>query len=123
MALKNVANMLSRRFSSGTASVGGIETKYAGSKNIRDDKLRNLCVRLEQAAEKAKQLNDECNAIFAVKRAFPMDRLIWLGLIINLAHEIGEQVLRISTTKEYIKFKESQLSACRAKKQKLQFPA
>ncbi|KAI3858998.1 hypothetical protein MKW92_031248, partial [Papaver armeniacum] len=61
MALKNVANMLSRRFSSGTASVGGIETKYAV---IRDDKLRNLCVRLEQAAEKAKQLNDECNAIF-----------------------------------------------------------
>ncbi|KAI3927491.1 hypothetical protein MKW92_026492 [Papaver armeniacum] len=120
MALKNVANMLSRRFSSGTASVGGIETKYAV---IRDDRLRNLCVRLEQAAEKAKQLNDECNAIFAVKRAFPMDRLVWLGLIINLAHEIGEQVLTISTTKEYIKFKESQLSACRAKKQKLQFPA
>ncbi|RZC78094.1 hypothetical protein C5167_002294 [Papaver somniferum] len=108
MALKNVAKMLSRWFSSGT---------------IRDDKLRNLCVRLEQAAEKAKQLNDECDAIFAVKRAFPMDRLIWLGFIINLAHEIGEQVLTISTTKEDIKFKESQLSARRLEKHKLQLSA
>ncbi|KAI3977964.1 hypothetical protein MKX01_032341 [Papaver californicum] len=72
MALKNVAKMLFRRFSSGTRSVGGIETNNIV---IRDDKLRSVYVRLEKINEKANQLADECNAIYALKRALPRDRL------------------------------------------------
>ncbi|KAI3891947.1 hypothetical protein MKX03_031605 [Papaver bracteatum] len=92
MALRNVAKTLSRRFSSGTTGVvtqnGGIETR-------------------DQATEKTKQLIDECNAIIALRRAFSMDRVIWLGLIINIGDEIHEQFITIQD----IKSKDAQLSA------------
>ncbi|KAI3919228.1 hypothetical protein MKW92_012796 [Papaver armeniacum] len=108
MALKNVAKMLSRRwFSSGTSS------------GIRDDGLRSLCERLEQAAEEANQLRDECNAIFALKRAFAIDQFLWAGFIMTLGFKISEHVQSIKDIKD----KTSQLSARRAKKQELKLPA
>ncbi|RZC77911.1 hypothetical protein C5167_002095 [Papaver somniferum] len=112
MALKNVANMLSRRFSSGTTGVvtknGGIETK-----DIRDDRVRSIAIRLEQAIEKTKLLTDECNAIFALKRAFSMDRVIWLGFILGIGSQIHEQFITIQD----IKAKDAQLSARLTKRQ------
>ncbi|RZC82627.1 hypothetical protein C5167_045413 [Papaver somniferum] len=112
MALKNVAKMLSRRYSSGTTSVvtknGGFETKH-----IRDDRVRRIAERLEQATEKTKRLTDECNAIFALRRAFSMDRIIWLGLIMSIGDEIHEQFKTIQD----IKAKDAQLSACLTKRQ------
>ncbi|MCL7028773.1 hypothetical protein MKW94_009836 [Papaver nudicaule] len=115
MALKNFSKLLlSRGFSSG---IRGVVTKHAV---IRDDKLRSVCERLEQAAEKAKQLKDECDAAFALKKMFPSDRVIWLGIILNLAGLTGGQVQMISETRKEIKDTESQLSAIRTKRQELQ---
>ncbi|KAI3989669.1 hypothetical protein MKX01_036278 [Papaver californicum] len=111
MALKNVAQMLFQRFSSGSRSIasknGGIETKHTV---VRDDKLRSVCERLAQATEKGNQLKDECSAIFALTRAFPTDRVIWLGFIINFVHFTNEQAVIISKTRKSIKDKESRLS-------------
>ncbi|KAI3892499.1 hypothetical protein MKW92_021972 [Papaver armeniacum] len=122
MALKNVAKLLSQRwFSSGTTSGvikngGGIETKNT---LIRDDRLRSMCERLEQAAAEANQLRDECNAIFALKRVFTIDQILWGGFIVALGFRIGEQFQLIKDIKD----RESQLSALRTKKQELQLPA
>ncbi|KAI3901297.1 hypothetical protein MKW92_044071 [Papaver armeniacum] len=120
MALKNVAKMLSRRFTSFVSKNGGIETKHSV---ITDDKLRSVCVRSEQITEKAKQLKDEYSAVFALKRAFPLDRVIWLAIILNLGGETGVKVQTIWKTKKYIKDQESELSAFRTRKQELQLPA
>ncbi|KAI3926536.1 hypothetical protein MKX01_011432 [Papaver californicum] len=128
MALKNVAKMLFRRFSSGTRSVGGIETNNIV---IRDDKLRSVYVRLEQATEQANQLADECNTIYispitnpypALKRELPRDRLTWLWFIISLALTISDKAVKTSQTKIKIKDKESELSALRTKNQELHIP-
>ncbi|MCL7036386.1 hypothetical protein MKW94_013571 [Papaver nudicaule] len=113
MGLKDVAKILYLRFSTTTS-------KHAV---IRDDKLRGLCERLEQAAEKAKRLKDECDVAFAIRKAFPTDRILWLALILNLARLTGEQAEVISDTRKRIKDGESQLSALRTKKQELQLPA
>ncbi|KAI3890380.1 hypothetical protein MKX03_028202, partial [Papaver bracteatum] len=88
---------------------------------IKDDKLRNLCVRIEQATEEASQLRDEYNTICALKRRFPRDQRIWLGLICSLTVDIGLQFKFISQRSKSVKEKESQLSAIRTKKQELQF--
>ncbi|MCL7034410.1 hypothetical protein MKW94_024286 [Papaver nudicaule] len=118
MALKNFANMLlSRGFSSG---IREIETKHAV---IKDARLRSVCIRFEQAAEKAKQLKDECDVVFAIRKAFPTDRVIWLGFIMNFTRLTCEQAEKILETKKRIKDKESQLSALRTKNQQLLFPA
>ncbi|KAI3994133.1 hypothetical protein MKX01_012390 [Papaver californicum] len=94
MILKNVAKMLSRRFSSGTTSVvtknRGTETKH-------------------QATEEAKQLTDEFNAILF----FPIDRVIWLGVIISIGARTGEQFIIIPDIKD----KDSKLSASLSKRQ------
>ncbi|MCL7044092.1 hypothetical protein MKW94_003265 [Papaver nudicaule] len=125
MALKNFAkNLLSRGFSSGirgfVTKSGEIETKHAV---IRDPKLRSVCERFEQAAEKAKQLKDECEVVFAIRKAFPTDRVIWLGFIMNFGRLTCEQVETVWETKKRIKDKESQLSALRTQNQELLLPA
>ncbi|KAI3976530.1 hypothetical protein MKX01_008388 [Papaver californicum] len=114
--------MLYWRFSSGTTSLkngGGSETKNT---LIRDDKLRSACERLEQPAEEAKQLRDECNAIFALERAFPFDQVIWFGFILTIFNQIGDQAETILKRRKDIKYKESQLSARLTKEQELQLP-
>ncbi|MCL7044108.1 hypothetical protein MKW94_000288 [Papaver nudicaule] len=125
MALKHFAKLLlSRGLFSGIRGVvtknGGIETKHAV---IKDVKLRSACERLEQAAEKAKQLKDDCDIVFAIRKAFPTDRIIWLGFITNLATLTIEQVQIILKTRKNIKHKESQLSALRTKYQEPQMSA
>ncbi|KAI3976580.1 hypothetical protein MKX01_008438 [Papaver californicum] len=63
MSLKNVAQMLYRRFSSGTTSLkngGGTETKNT---LIRDDKLRSACERLSRLLRK--QISSGMNAMLS----------------------------------------------------------
>ncbi|MCL7027200.1 hypothetical protein MKW94_001602 [Papaver nudicaule] len=96
MTLKYVANMLSRRFANGG---GGIENRHKFCKNIKDARLRSLCVQLEQAAEEANQYREEFNAIFALKKAFPRDQVIWLGIIASFGGAIAHQVAIIRRIK------------------------
>ncbi|MCL7038432.1 hypothetical protein MKW94_005523 [Papaver nudicaule] len=116
MALIDVAKILFLRFSTTTNN---------GSKHavIRDERLRRACERLEEAAEKAKRLKDECDVNFAIRNAFPTDRIIWIGFIMNLADLTIKQLQIISKTREKIKDKAAQLSALRAKERELQLPA
>ncbi|KAI3866601.1 hypothetical protein MKX03_023813 [Papaver bracteatum] len=107
MALKNVAKMLSWRFSSGTTSIvtknGGIETKDVTiSLRLMLSLFETLLVWLEHTKVEAEQLMDECNAIFTLKRAFHIDRLIWFGIIITLGVKIGEQIVTIQEVKDKI---------------------
>ncbi|MCL7039542.1 hypothetical protein MKW94_018242 [Papaver nudicaule] len=83
MALRNAVRIMSRWFSTG----------------IRDARLRNLCVQLEQAAEEANQYREEFNAIFALKKAFPRDQVIWLGIIASINGAIAHQVAAIRRIK------------------------
>ncbi|RZC88899.1 hypothetical protein C5167_031271 [Papaver somniferum] len=115
MALKSVTKMLSQRlFSRGTR---GIVTNTGGrtetSKHITDENLRSICERVEQATADAKQLCEECNAVFALKRAFPMDRVIWSSVIFGLGINAVQQFQEIVETRNAIKDKKNQLSARR----------
>ncbi|MCL7045287.1 hypothetical protein MKW94_027157 [Papaver nudicaule] len=119
MALKDVARMLSRRFSSGTRN-GGFQNKHA---EFRDAKVRRFCERLEQAAENAKQLTDECDAICALEGAFRLDRLVWTAVIVNLGAAAAVKGRMMIETKKSIQDIEYQLSALQAKKQEFPSPA
>ncbi|MCL7041533.1 hypothetical protein MKW94_006535 [Papaver nudicaule] len=95
MALRNAVKMVSRGFSTGAGSIKN------GSKHdfIRDARLRNLCVQLEQATEEANQWREEFNAIFALKKLLPRDQLIWLGIIASINGAIAYQVTIIRRMK------------------------
>ncbi|KAI3866662.1 hypothetical protein MKW92_002808 [Papaver armeniacum] len=131
MALRNVTKMLSQRlFSRGT---GGIVTNTGGrtktSQHITDEHLRGVCERVEQATEEAKQLYDECEAVFyygchiklhctyvsfaGPKRAFPKDRLIWASFIFGVGIAAVQQFQEILKTRNAIEDKKKQLSARR----------
>ncbi|KAI3866660.1 hypothetical protein MKW92_002806 [Papaver armeniacum] len=116
MALKSVTKMLSQRlFSRGTR---GIVTNTGGrtktSQHIKDENLRSVCERVEQATAEAKQLYDECEAVFALKRAFPGDRIIWASFIFGVGITAGQQFQEILKTRNDIEDKKNQLSARRS---------
>ncbi|MCL7030967.1 hypothetical protein MKW94_027028 [Papaver nudicaule] len=94
MALRNAGKLLSRRFANGGG--GGIENRH---NFIKDARLRSLCVQLEQATEEANQYREEFNAIFALKKAFPRDQVIWLGIIASINGAIAHQVAAIRRIK------------------------
>ncbi|KAI3869224.1 hypothetical protein MKX03_021450 [Papaver bracteatum] len=115
MALRNVTKMLSQRlFSRGTRGVvtntgGGTET----SKHITDEKLRSLCVRVEQATAEAKQFHEECDAVFALKRVFTGDRVIWASVFFGVGINAVQQFQEIVKRRNAIEDKKNQLSALR----------
>ncbi|KAI3954304.1 hypothetical protein MKW92_043773 [Papaver armeniacum] len=135
MALRNVTRMLSQRwFSTSTRGItgGGTET----SKHITDENLRSLYVSIKQAIAETNQLRDECNTYFALKRAFPQDRLVWLFFISSVVYNAVNLSQEILKTRNVIKDKESQLTArlnaigdrqsqlsARTEMQKLRLPA
>ncbi|RZC88890.1 hypothetical protein C5167_031264 [Papaver somniferum] len=115
MALKSVTKMLSQRlFSRGTR---GIVTNTGGrtetSKHITDEKLRSLCERFEQATAEAKEFIDECNAVFALKRAFPFDRQLWASFLLGLGVSAVQKFQEIVKMRNAIEDKKNQLSALR----------
>ncbi|KAI3836237.1 hypothetical protein MKW92_008288 [Papaver armeniacum] len=136
MALRNVTRMLSQRwFSTSTRGItgGGTET----SKHITDEKLRSLYVSIKQAIAETNQLRDECNTYFALKRAFPQDRVVWLFFISSVGYNSVRLARENSKTENIIEDKrsqlrarlnaigdrQSQLSARRTEMQKLRLPA
>ncbi|KAI3891958.1 hypothetical protein MKW92_045122 [Papaver armeniacum] len=136
MALRNVTRMLSQRwFSTSTRGItgGGTET----SKHITDEKLRSLYVSIKQAIAETNQLRDECNTYFALKRAFPQDRVVWLFFISSVGYNAVRLARENSNTENIIEDKrsqlrarlnaigdrQSQLSARRTEMQKLRLPA
>ncbi|RZC72165.1 hypothetical protein C5167_035354 [Papaver somniferum] len=132
MALKSVTKMLSQRlFSRGTR---GIVTNTGGrtetSKHITDENLRSICERVKQATADAKQLRDEFNAVFALKRAFPKDRVVWSSVIFGVGINAVQQFQEIVEMRNAIKDKKNQLSARRnaikdteSPRQELRLPA
>ncbi|KAI3879529.1 hypothetical protein MKW92_003426 [Papaver armeniacum] len=115
MALRNVTKMLSQRlFSRGTR---GIVTNTGGrtktSEHITDENLRSVCERVEQATAEAKQLYDECEAVFALKRAFPGDRVIWASVLFGVGINAVLQFQEIVKIRNAIEDKKNQLSALR----------
>ncbi|KAI3872411.1 hypothetical protein MKW92_046755 [Papaver armeniacum] len=118
MALRNVTKMLSQRlFSRGTR--GGTET----SKHITDENLRSLYERVKQDIAEVDQLTDEFHAIFALKRAFSRDRIIWSSFILSVGFNVVQQFEEIMKSRNAIKDIESQLSARSAEKQESRLPA
>ncbi|XP_026404743.1 uncharacterized protein LOC113299859 [Papaver somniferum] len=114
MALKSVTKMLSQRwFSTSTRGItntgGGTET----SKHITDEKWRGLYERIKQATAETNQLRDECNAYFALKRAFPQDRVVWALFILSVGYNVVLQSQEILKTRNVIKDKQTQLTARR----------
>ncbi|KAI3882856.1 hypothetical protein MKW92_016937 [Papaver armeniacum] len=116
MALRNFTKMLSQRlFSRGARGIvnnTGGRTKT--SEHITDEYLRGVCERVEQATAEAKQLYDECEAVFALKRAFPKDRVIWASFIFGVGIAAVQQFQEILKTRNAIEDKEKQLSARRS---------
>ncbi|KAI3869218.1 hypothetical protein MKX03_021444 [Papaver bracteatum] len=112
MALRNVTRMLSQRwFSTSTRGItgGGTET----SKHITDEKLQSLYERIKQATAETNQLRDECNTYFALKRAFPRDRVVWALFILSVGFNAVQQTQEILKTRSVMKEKQTQLTARR----------
>ncbi|KAI3872410.1 hypothetical protein MKW92_046754 [Papaver armeniacum] len=135
MALINVAKMLSRRlFSRGTR---GVSAKTETGQHITDEKLRSLYVSIKQTIAETNQLRDECDTYFALKRAFPQDRVVWALFITSVGHNAVQLSRENSKTENIIEHKrsqlrarltaigdrQSQLSARRTEMQKLRLPA
>ncbi|KAI3954302.1 hypothetical protein MKW92_043771 [Papaver armeniacum] len=121
MALINVAKMLSRRlFSRGTRGVSaGTET----GQHITDENLRSIYARVKQDIAEVDQLTEEFHAIFALKRAFTRDRIIWSSFILSVGFNVVLQFEEIMKSRNAIKDIESQLSARSAEEQELRLPA
>ncbi|MCL7028418.1 hypothetical protein MKW94_015272 [Papaver nudicaule] len=116
MALRNAVRILLRGCSAGAGSTkigGGIEARHSF---IENDRLRRMCVRIDQNAQEVEQLSEEFYAYRAFRRAFPRDQLVWLACMFSLGLNIADQVAEIRSIN-------AQLSAPHTERQELQLPA
>ncbi|MCL7028533.1 hypothetical protein MKW94_019040 [Papaver nudicaule] len=112
MALRNAVKILSRGFSTGAGSTKIGREIEARHSFIENDRLRRMCIRIDQNAHEVEQLSEEFNAYRAFRRAFPRDQVIWLGCMLSLGLSIADQVAEIRSIN-------AQLSAPHTERQEL----